>query len=104
MLFVAKSAALGHFGASWVARRAGTSIAQRKTLQLLLSRLHLLTPPMNDGPRVASYKERPNRNPGPNPTPGPIPSLSPSPNPNPTVTGTGTVTLNLTVAVTVAQP
>ena len=60
MLFVAKSVALGLFVASWVARRAGTSKAQQKTLHLLLSRLHLLTPPMHDGLRVASYKERPN--------------------------------------------
>ena len=57
MLFVAKSVALGLFVASWFARRAGTSKAERNKL---LRRLHFLTPPMKmkGGLRVASYKQR----------------------------------------------
>ena len=57
MLFVAKSVALGLFVASWFARRAGTSNAERNKL---LRRLHLLMPPMKmkGGLRVASYEQR----------------------------------------------
>ena len=111
MLFVAKSVALGHFVASWIARRAGTSIAAKK----LLRRLHLLTPPKHEGLHVASGKERPDSNPGRNlnpdltrtrtltlpltltltPTLTLILTLTPTPIPTPTLTRTRTLTITL---------
>ena len=50
VLFVAKSVALAMFIAVWVGRRA----KRRSDANSLLGRLHLLAPPLEGGPRVAT--------------------------------------------------